>query len=76
MRGSDGMQEALFPVAGLDPFVPADHPPRAMRIPLFFPVRSERQSMEQMRYDLPYRWFLGPAIDDAVWDHPGAGDDR
>lgn len=29
MRGSDGMQEALFAVAKLDDLVPAEHPPRA-----------------------------------------------
>jgi IS5 family transposase len=32
-------------------------------------VRSERQLMEQVRYNLLYRWFIGLAIDDAVWDH-------
>ena len=25
--------------------------------------------MEQIRYNLLYRWFIGPAIDDGVWDH-------
>jgi transposase len=105
MRGSDGMQEALFTVAKLDDFVPADHPLRAIRslvnealaglnslfntiyadsgrasiapekllramlIQVFFSVRSERQLMEQIRYNLLYRWFVGLAIDDEVWDH-------
>ncbi len=31
MRGSDGMQEALFTVAKLEDFVPSDHPLRAIR---------------------------------------------
>lgn len=42
---------------------------RAMLIQVFFSVRSERQLMEQVRYNLLYRWFIGLAIDDAVWDH-------
>ena len=42
---------------------------RAMLIQVFFPVRSERQLMEQVRYNLRYCWFIGLAIDDAVWDH-------
>ena len=42
---------------------------RAMLIQVFFSVRSERQLMEQIRYNLLYRWFIGLAIDDEVWDH-------
>jgi transposase len=42
---------------------------RAMLIQVLFSVRSERQLMEQIRYNLLYRWFIGLAIDDAVWDH-------
>ena len=42
---------------------------RAMLIQIFFSVRSERQLMEQVRYNLLYRWFIGLAIDDEVWDH-------
>jgi transposase len=42
---------------------------RAMLIQVFFSVRSERQLMEQVRYNLLFRWFIGLAIDDEVWDH-------
>jgi IS5 family transposase len=42
---------------------------RAMLIQVLFSVRSERQLMEHIRYNLLYRWFIGVAIDDAVWDH-------
>jgi transposase len=42
---------------------------RAMLIQVFFSVRSERQLMEQIRYNLLFRWFIGLAIDDEVWDH-------
>nr|WP_281168219.1 IS5 family transposase [Arenimonas composti] len=36
---------------------------------LFYSLRSERMLMEQLRYNLLFRWFVGLAIDDAVWDH-------
>ena len=36
-------------------------------IQLLFSVRSERQLMEQMQYNLLFRWFVGLGIDDAVW---------
>lgn len=42
---------------------------RAMLVQVLFSVRSERQLMEQVRYNLLFRWFIGLAIDDEVWDH-------
>src|SRR6478672_10804510 len=35
----------------------------------FYSVRSERQLMEQIDYNLLFRWFVGLGIDDVVWDH-------
>lgn len=105
MRGTDGMQEALFTVTKLEDFVPDDHPLRGVRtlvnealgrmnelfneiyaeggrpsippekliraslLQVFYSVRSERQLCEQIRYNMLFRWFVGLAIDDAVWDH-------
>ena len=40
---------------------------RASLIQILFSVRSERQLMEQMHYNLLFRWFVGLGIDDAVW---------
>jgi transposase len=42
---------------------------RALLLQVFYSVRSERQICEQLRYNLLFRWFVGLAIDDAVWDH-------
>jgi transposase len=42
---------------------------RAQLLQLFYSVRSERMLMEQLRYNLLFRWFVGIAIDEAVWDH-------
>ncbi|MDT7953979.1 MAG: IS5 family transposase [Acetobacteraceae bacterium] len=42
---------------------------RAMLLQAFYGIRSERQLMERMEYDLLFRWFVGLGIDDGVWDH-------
>jgi transposase len=41
---------------------------RAMLLQAFYSVRSERQLMERLDTDLLFRWFVGLAIDDKVWD--------
>jgi transposase len=41
---------------------------RALLLQAFYTVRSERQLMEQLDYNLLFRWFVGLSIDDAVWD--------
>ena len=41
---------------------------RALVVQLLYSVRSERQLMEQLDYNLLFRWFVGLDIDDAVWD--------
>jgi len=40
---------------------------RAMLLQVLFSVRSERQLMEQVHYNLLFRWFIGLSMDDAVW---------
>ena len=40
---------------------------RASLVQILFSVRSERQLMEQMQYNLLFRWFVGLGIDDPVW---------
>ena len=40
---------------------------RAALIQILFSIRSERQLMEQMQYNLLFRWFVGLGIDDPVW---------
>ena len=40
---------------------------RAMLLQVLFSVRSERQLMEQVQYNLLFRWFIGLSMDDAVW---------
>lgn len=40
-----------------------------MLLQAFYSIRSERQLMERLEFDLLFRWFVGLGIDDAVWDH-------
>src|SRR3974377_942892 len=40
---------------------------RAALMQSLFSIRSERQLMEQMQYNLLFRWFVGLGIDDPVW---------
>lgn len=42
---------------------------RASLLQAFYTIRSERQLMERLQFDLLFRWFVGLGIDDAVWDH-------
>ena len=40
-----------------------------MLLQAFYSIRSERQLMERLEYDLLFRWFVGIGVDAAVWDH-------
>lgn len=42
---------------------------RAMLLQAFYSIRSERQLMERLDFDLLFRWFVGLGVDDPVWDH-------
>ncbi|MGZ3294547.1 MAG: transposase, partial [Xanthobacteraceae bacterium] len=39
----------------------------ALLLQAFYTIRSERQLMEQLHYNLLYRWFVGLGVDDPVW---------
>jgi transposase len=50
------------------PSIPPERLLRALLLQAFFTVRSERQLMEQLDYNLLFRWFVGLSADDTVWD--------
>lgn len=50
------------------PSIPPEHLLRALLLQVLYTIRSERQLMEQLAYNLLYRWFVGLGLDDAVWD--------
>lgn len=49
------------------PSIPPEKLLRALVIQLLYSIRSERQLMEQLDYNLLFRWFVGLGIDDPVW---------
>jgi transposase len=50
------------------PSIPPERLLRALLLQAFYTVRSERQLMEQLDYNLLFRWFVGLSADDPVWD--------
>ena len=48
--------------------IPPERLLRALLLQVLYTIRSERQLMEQMHYNLLYRWFVGLNMDDGVWD--------
>jgi transposase len=50
------------------PSIPPEQLLRALLLQAFYSVRSERQLMEQLDYNLLFRWFVGLSMDDAIWD--------
>lgn len=50
------------------PSIPPEQLLRALLLQVLYTIRSERQLMEQLEYNLLYRWFVGLGVDDPVWD--------
>src|SRR5579859_1618113 len=50
------------------PSIPPERLLRALLLQMFYTVRSERLLMEQLEYNLLFRWFVGLTMDDPVWD--------
>ena len=66
-----GRMDAEFEKLYSDMGRPSIAPERLLRATLLmilYSIRSERQLMEQMNYNLLFRWFVGLEMDDAVWD--------
>jgi transposase len=68
LAGLNGLFNGIYAQTGRASIAP-EKLLRAMLVQVLFSVRSERQLMEQVRYNLLFRWFIGLAIDDVVWDH-------
>ena len=51
------------------PSIPPEQLIRAVLLQILFTIRSERQLMERIDYDLLFRWFVGLQMDDGVWNH-------
>ena len=59
--------DAIYAEAGR-PSIPPERLLRALLLQAFFSVRSERQLMEQLAYNMMFRWFVGLSMDAPIWD--------
>jgi len=59
--------DALYSEVGR-PSIPPERLLRALLLQVFYTIRSERLLVEELDYNLLYRWFVGLEIDDRVWD--------
>jgi transposase len=59
--------DRLYAVAGR-PSIPPERLLRAQLLQIFYSIRSELLLIEQLDYNLLFRWFVGLTMDDPVWD--------
>jgi transposase len=63
----DPLFDRLYSKVGR-PSIPPEQLLRALLLQALYSVRSERLLMEQLQYNLLFRWFVGLEVDDRVWD--------
>jgi len=68
LRSLNAEFDALYSDQGR-PSIAPEYVLRALLLQVFFSVRSERQLVEQIDYNLLFRWFVGLGMDDAMWNH-------
>jgi len=68
--------EAIYASGVGRPSIPPERLLRALLLQAFYGIRSERQIMERLEYDLLFRWFTGLGVDDAAWDQTTFGKNR
>lgn len=68
--------EALYAAGVGRPSIPPERLLRALLLQAFYGIRSERQIMERLEYDLLFRWFVGLGVDEASWDPTTFGKNR
>ncbi len=67
--------EALYGEGGRES-IPPEQLLRALLLQILYTIRSERQLVEQLDYNLLFRWFVGLGVDDTVWNHSSFSKNR
>jgi len=67
LRNMGPQFEAMYAKVGR-PSIPPEQLLRALLLQVLYTVRSERMLMEQLNYNLLFRWFVGLNLDDPVWN--------
>jgi transposase len=68
LQSMDEEFSQLYPRVGR-PSIPPERLLRALLLQIFYSVRSARMLIEQLDYNLLFRWFIGIEIDEPVWNH-------
>ena len=68
LQALDDEFDALYADLGRDS-IPPEKLLRAQLLMVLYTIRSERQLVEQIDYNLLFRWFVGFSLDDRVWHH-------
>jgi transposase len=68
MKNLSWLFDSMYSTGGRES-IPPERLIRAQLLQVLYSIRSERQLVEQIQYNLLYRWFVGLTIDDEVWDH-------
>ena len=68
-RGMSKQFDELYSATGR-PSIAPERLLRALLLQILYSVRSERMLMEQLSYNMLFRWFVGLNMDDVVWDGP------
>ena len=69
LREMDADFDAMYDRHAGRESIPPERLLRALLVQMLFTVRSERQLMEQLDYNLLFRWFVGLEMDQEVWHH-------
>ena len=69
LEALSGEFAALYATGTGRPSIPPEMLLRAMLLQAFYSIRSERQLMERLEFDLLFRWFVGLGVDEPAWDH-------
>jgi len=67
LKSLSGEFQKLYSPLGRES-IPPERLMRALLLQAFYSIRSERQLVERIDYDLLFRWVVGLGIEDAVWD--------
>jgi len=51
------------------PSIPPEHLLKSLLLQALYSIRSNRQLVEQLHYNILFRWFVGLALDEKIWDH-------
>jgi len=75
MKNLNWLLDTIYADSGRES-IPPERLIRAQLLQVLYSIRSERQLVEQINYNLLYRWFVGLTIDDKVWDHSSFSTNR